>query len=236
MILNSVVFSLGEPKDNLYINMFLLCFFSLRKKGVFNPATDTYYLTCDGATAQYIEEKLLLLRGIKLLVVPKPKDCYEGMKLKYVLPYLIQVDDTVLYVDVDMFALKGFRVGVEKDTIVVLPEGRPTDSNYCGDLKLSLPYGFTAGFFAYRWGEKVKNFFSSILASMDRATSRHYTLDQPWFNKHLEEIQLKILPPGLVSGNGHGDVQQAFFVNCCGEPGDGSFHWVKMLQLYLQFS
>jgi len=239
MILNSIVFSLGEPKDNLYIHMFALCFWSMLKQKVFDPKTDMYILTCDKETQEYIQKEFPLLQPLRCLVVPKPKSCYDGMKLKYVLPFVYDIGDkTVLYVDVDIFATRPFTVWAPQDSICIYAEGVVTDSNYCGDMNLSChtTHGYTAGFFAYSWGEKVKSVFSSIIKDIEGIPKKYYTLDQPYFNKYLYQVRCVTLPHGLLSGNGHGSLENARFINCCGEPGDGAFHYNKMLQLFLKFN
>lgn len=237
MIINSVVFSLGEPKDNLYIQMFLLSYWSLLKHSVFNPKADQYILTCDKETAEYIQKTFPLIQQIKYLIVPKPKNCYDGMKLKYVLPFVYDVGkNPVLYIDVDVFAFRPFRLWCPEDSIVAHPEGSITDSNYCGDMDFKGygSHGYTAGFFGYSWGQRVKGVFASIINDIENIPKKYYTLDQPYFNKYLKYVQVIPLSSTL-SGNGHGNLDNCMFINCCGEPGDGAFHYNKMLQLYLKF-
>ena len=235
MILNSIVFSLADPKDNLYIQMFVLCYYSFIKR--LGPMVDRYYLTCDMETAEYIKKTFPLIQHVIYVIVPKPESVYKGMMLKYQLPFLIEVgDETVWYVDTDMFLIRPFKVDCPRDTILVYPEGPATDDSYRGDMRLKSNVGFTAGFFIYRWGDRVKNFFINILNNLEDIPKKYYTLDQPYFNKHLETAPHKLLDARCISFNGNNNIDSAALVNCCGEPGDGLFHWNKMLQLFLYYS
>lgn len=235
MIFNSVLFSLGDPKDNLYIQMFVIQYSSLLRTKSYNPETDEFYLTCDEDTANYIQKTFPLVRHVKCLIHPKPKSTYDGMKMKFVLPFLLKLkDEPILYCDVDIFFMRQLRVDIPEDTIAVYPEGAATDSNYCGDFQLNAPYGFTAGFFAYRFGTTVCRFFAKLLDTLDKEPKKFYTLDQPYFNKFLLLVkQIVMFESNMMSLNGNTHRDVARVMNCCGEPGDGSFHWNKMLQLFL---
>ena len=230
MIFNSVVFSLTKPEDNLYIQMLLICATSIKKRWM--KPEDTYIVTADQETASYIQKQFPVLNFIKFLIVPKPTSVYDGMTLKYVLPYMMKVDQ-VFYVDVDIFAIRPLRQTLPEDSIMVVPEGVSTDPNYCGDMTLDLPHGYTAGFFAYRWGDKTRKIFNAIVNAIQTIPKKYYTLDQPYFNKFLPLGKILSVDPAIMSGNGNNHLDKAVMVNCCGEPGDGIFHWNKMLQLYL---
>jgi hypothetical protein len=201
----------------------------------FNPQTDQYYLTCDKDTAEYIQKEFPLIRNVRCLVVPKPTSVYDGMKLKYVLPFLVNLPaEVILYVDVDVFQIrKMVSLDLPEDSLMIYAEGKAEDSNYRGDLEFQATHGYSAGFFAYRWGKGLRECFTQILRDLETIPERYYTLDQPYFNKYAQGTKMCWLNPSRVSGNGHGNLQDAVFVNCCGEPGDGRFHWNKMLQLYL---
>lgn len=233
MIFNSVIFSMGKPEDNLYIQMFLLCAVSIKKKWMLEE--DSYIATTDQDTAAYIQKTFPVLNFVKYVVVPKPKSVYDGMTLKYVLPYIQKVED-VVYVDVDIFAIRRWRPQLYQDSIVVIPEGLASDQNYCGDMKLEYTYGFTAGMFCYRWGDKTRIVFDAIINDIQSYPKKYYTLDQPYFNKNLKLGNVLIMDPAVLSGNGNNNLDRAAGVNCCGEPGDGLFHWNKMLQLYVSLT
>lgn len=236
MILNSILFSLGDPKDNLYIQMFVLLYFSFIKTRCFGPVTDIYYLTCDKETADYIKETFPLVQYVRYVIVPKPASVYEGMMMKYKLPFLVDVkDETVMYIDTDMFFVKKFKVDCPLDTLLVYPEGPGSNESYCGDMILKSSVGFTAGFFIYRWGDKVKEVFTKILDDIGFIPKKYYTLDQPYFNKHLESAQYCVLDERLISFNGNNNKDCAALINCAGIPGNGLFHWNKMLQLFLYY-
>lgn len=237
MIFHSIVFSLGDPKKNEYVYMLMLLVKSLLRTGTYRPGEDKYYVMADAPTLALMKE-IPLLNTITFVEIPKPSDVYQGMTYKYLLfDFVETIDDVVMYLDVDLICVKGSRFTIPPDRIYVFPEGSKWDLNYRGEDTCMLDFGagFTAGFFIYRWGERVEETFDEILRKMAAASERWYTLDQPWFNRCLG---YKIgcagfLPSTLISFNGHTNQGLCHFVNLCGDPGDGPFHFRKALGMYL---
>ena len=235
MIFHSIVFSLADPQKNEYIYMLMLLVHSLYRKKTFVPKEDKYYVMADAATLEVLRS-IPLLGVCSFLEIPKPTDCYDGMRFKYQLfDYVEPCDDVVMYLDVDMLCRRQARFVIPADTLYVFPEGAPTDTNYCGDpgTPLEAPAGATAGFFMYRFGDTIKVMFENILERLKTGRG-YYTLDQPHFNHSLQG-RASFLPGTLISFNGNNN-PQAHFINAAGCPGDGPFHFRKMLEFALIFS
>jgi hypothetical protein len=156
------------------------------------------------------------------------------MRLKYTLYQLMDLtNQTVLYLDTDFLCVKKFAITVPHDTLVVYPEGDPASDNYCGDKKLPLSAGCSAGFFAYHFGPSIKLFFETLLSNLVESSKVYYCLDQPYFNHLIPSTPHIGFNHNMISFNGHNNRDTAIFYNLCGDPGDGPLHFGKMLQFYL---
>lgn len=234
----SILFSLDTAKTNLYIECLQLQLRALLRTKMLRDS-DRYMLVCDKESAEEVLKTVSLPKQFKMIVAPKPKSLYEGMRLKYLFPFFVQPplhpNEVAVYMDLDILPRKnGNFFAVPRDTICLFPEGDPIRPDYCGDLALQLPVGVTAGFFAYRHGHRVTAFFNELLKILETGRSDFYTLDQPHFNHLLARINFKsFFDPKTISFNGHGHVSEATLVNFAGEPGDGAFHLRKMLRFFL---
>lgn len=229
MIFYSCIFTI-DNKPNEYVYMFMILYSSLIKnKSLTNE--DSYYILCDKDSAKLLSD-IPMLQNVRLVTLPKPASLLEGMLWKYQLyKYVDIVDKDCFYIDVDMICIKETHFKLHSDKFYVYPEGKPNDSNYCGDMVLKMPYGYTAGFFGYNCGPSVVQTFESLLASADLSQpKKYYTLEQPYFNKALDDKTVTIMPPYVLSFNGLTNKGTAHFINCCGDPGDGPLHFTKMLQ------
>ena len=233
MLFYTICFTLPgrQAKQNSYVHCLMLLYKSLHTSGSLK-GDDKFIVVCDEATCQYLRT-LPLFAGVGYAIVPQPKTLKEGMALKYLLR--LKGDELVVYCDTDLLARKPVRPVLDPDTLCVFPEGAPTDTNYCGEAStpLPLPAGFTAGFFAYRSGPRVYEFFDTILADLKRGGETFYTLDQPYFNRALVGRRIQVLPRTFVSFNGHGLKPETHLINLAGDPGDGEFHLTKQLGMYL---
>ena len=231
MLYYSFVFALEGKKPNEYLSCLTLLYRTLQTNGALRP-NDEYVVMTDKATLEVVKQSPAL-KGIRWLVRQAPKTVYEGMRWKYDFPTLVNLPDGTLtcYLDVDVLVARPIRLLLPDDSLGVFPEGNATDSNYCGDTPLDAPTGATAGIFAYRWGPRVRGMFSTILENMAKEDKGFYTLDQPYFNHALRDGAI-YLPPDFISFNGHNN-PGATLLNFCGEPGDGGFHFNKMLNYYL---
>jgi len=233
-IFYSVLFSLGDPKKNEYVYCCMIMLASLIKTGTLGPQ-DKFYLMVDFETAQVINRIPLFLKA-ELIFVPKPKTLIEGMSHRYTLhKYKDIKNQDCVYLDSDMICVKKSSFTIASNHLMVFPEGSADDTNYCGGRTLKNLYGFTSGFFAFNAVSTIFDFFDTLVETLTFSKELYYTLDQPYFNYHLEMFPqlIEIMPHNIVSFNGHTHKESAHFINCCGDPGDGAFHFQKMLSLIL---
>jgi hypothetical protein len=234
-IFYSIAFSLKEPKDNLYCYLPMFQYAALKRTQALKGG-DTYALVCDPESALFLRRSHVL-QGAKIIVAPKPRSMIEGMALKYILPGLLDLSgQAAVYMDLDILPLGPIDFNVPLDSLLVLPEGAATDSNYAGDDALALSVGLSAGFFAYRDGPRVRSLFARILSRLGSRQPPYYTLDQPFFNHCIAAGPKGLaigLPPTLVSFNGHNNRETARLVNLCGDPGDGPLHFQKVVEFFL---
>jgi len=215
---------------NKYLDMFAMSYTSFLTHNIIQP-TDSVVLLCDPTTAARANQ-MLCLRKVKIVVAPKPSSVFEGLFLRYRLHQHFSIDygTECAYIDTDMICLRPFRISCPPSTVFVYPEGPPTDSNYCGDMTLNLPYGASSTFFVYNFCPIVKCFLEAV-----KGEKHYYTMDQVYFNKAIESYQQIIHPiaPQTISFNGHSNKDTALFLNLAGEPGNETVHWTKMLDIYL---
>ena len=236
----TILFSLDDPKNNRYIDMLQFQARALHKTKMLRE-DDRYFIVADKESVEVLKAAVWLPKQTRIMVVPKPKSLYEGMRLKYLAPYFmsppLHVNEVAIYLDVDILPIKKTEfISLPPDTIAVLPEGPKEKPDYCGDTPLALPAGVSAGFFAFRFGGKVHAFFQELLKILEKGRSDFYTLDQPHFNHLLARIAFKgFLQPELMSFNGHGDLKKASLVNFAGEPGDGPFHLRKLQRFFVEY-
>lgn len=237
MIFYSCVFSLEGSTDISYIHMLMILYKSL----VFTKSLtdkDIYYVMADKETIKLIAE-IELLKQIVLIPMPTPKTVMEGMCWRYQLHRQMDIlGKTVCYMDVDMLNIRPFNFNFtddKDDDMLVYPEGANDDRNYSfTGSPLAIPYGVTSGFFACKYGPKVLQFMEEVYYNIKRASVKHYTLDQVHFNKAIEGKDfISYMPDNIVSFNGNNNKDTAVFINCCGEPGNGTIHLTKMLQFVL---
>lgn len=203
-------------------------------------ATDTYVIMVDLKTWSVLQTIGLFKQpNIDLIIMPTPKTILEGMNWRYRLHRQMDIlDKAVCYMDVDMLCVRNMKVELPDvaDALLVLPEGKPDDPNYAGNMSLTKPYGVSSGFFVYKCGPNVLQFLEEVYYTIRTGLVDYYTLDQPHFNKALQDKPFcHYMNPKAVSYNGH-DIDPSdppVFINCCGDPGSGHFHLVKMLQFFI---
>jgi hypothetical protein len=236
MLYYSIVFSLDDPKTNPYVWMFCLLIKSMMQTGTFTKK-DTYYVLSDNKTIPCITDHLgEYIQYVEFLEIPKPTTLLEGMLWKYKLHTIIDIKNKdCMYLDVDMLSVLPFFPPIPEDTLCVLPEGNPENIDYCGCWKLDAPCGFSAAFFAFNFGPRVYAYFEEInhLASITNET--FYTIEQPFFNKALENAPHVFFDDKLVSINAHENLDTCCFISYAGEPGNAYFHWQKGLAYFLTY-
>lgn len=240
MIFHSCVFSLGDAKENCYVYMLMMLLQSLLKTKTLQ-ATDTYVIMVDLKTWSVLQTIGLFKQpNIDLIIMPTPETILEGMTWRYRLHRQMDIlDKTVCYIDVDMLCVRNMKVELPDTTIdmlLVFPEGKPDDSNYAGNMSLTTPYGVSSGFFIYKCGPNVLQFLEEVYYNIRTGLVDYYTLDQPHFNKALQDKPFgHYMSHKTLSFNGHNidPADPPVFINCCGDPGSGHFHLVKMLQFFI---
>ena len=233
MIFYTILFSLDDPAKNEYVWCCMIWLKSLFASGTVQKG-DRVAILCDCETLKVLKDiNIIKATGVELIQVPKPKDCRDGMSLKYV--FRPTVDEVVVYSDVDQIFRKPFRMELPPDTLLVYPEGDITHPNYRGDYPLSGGTGFTAGIWAYRPGVKVTKLLDEVLHICQVSTKKFYTLDQPHFNMAIAVVrpELKLMSKSAISFNGNNDLKEAAVLNLCGDPGYGPCHLTKMLDMLL---
>jgi len=241
-IFYSVLFSLSDPKQNLYCQMLQLQLAALRATKTLKE-TDSYVLMVDPPTADYLTKTLPLPRQVQLLKMPGvPKTILEGMLWRYAFPTFWKpaaAGDVCVYLDLDMLSWREADFTASEDCLLAYPEGPPTDTNYAGQSPLPLPAGLSSGFFVYRYGKRVCDLFFDVVRAITAQAEKgeaFYTLDQPHYNHAVARHSacVKLMPAASVSFNGNTNLETACFLNCAGDPGDGPFHFQKMLSFFVR--
>lgn len=156
-------------------------------------------------------------------------------------------------------SLYGLYAGDQPNCLCYAAESIPTkkkyvflDDNYFGPLATEedvawlearfgtgtdLP-GMTSGIFAFTDGPGIREFFRYILAAAAADQRQHYTLDQPYYTAAIYKF---IMREGVINYTGfsaeHIRVNipsyqapaTVILLNFCGDPGDESSHWYKLL-------
>ena len=225
-IFYTVLFSLKKPEENLYFYMMMMLYKSLVRTESMQQG-DKFFVVADPITIAY-GRKFHSLKNVNWVEAPPVLSVKDGMLYKYI--FRPKVDAPVVYLDCDFLAIKKVAFDLKEDTLAVLPEGRPDDSNYCGDGTLALKFGASAGIFAFRYGPRTRALLDDIAKRTMACEKKFYTLDQPHFNKALEGKECVVaINPQIVSFNGNGNNAVAHLINCAGEPGNGEFHFQKMM-------
>lgn len=233
---------MDNAKENCYVYMLMMLLQTLLKTKTLQ-ATDTYVIMVDHETWSVLQTIGLFKQpNIELIIMPKPTTILEGMSWRYRLHRQMDIlGQTVCYMDVDMLCSRNMKVSIPdvEDMLLVFPEGKPDDSNYAGDMSLTIPYGVSSGFFIYKCGPKVLQCMEEVYYKIRTAETVYYTLDQPHFNKTLEDKPFcHYMSNKTLAFNGHNidPADPPVFINCCGDPGSGHFHLVKMLQFFISLT
>jgi hypothetical protein len=235
MIFYSIIFSLHNPEENMYVWMFDLLLKTLIKTDTFT-SKDTYYILADTETKMAIMNRIDIENNVHVLDIPKPKSLLEGMLWKYKLHTLIDIETKdCMYLDVDILSMRKFQLTMQPDTFYVLPESSAENTDYCGCWKLNLNKGLSAGFFAFNLGPNVKKTFEAILDLEKTTKESFYTIEQPFFNKCIENAPYKLFDESVVSLNGNTNTDTCYFLSYAGVPGNQEFHWQKGHHFYLQY-
>lgn len=236
MLFYTILFSLDDPAKNEYVYCCMIWLWSLYKSGSVQKG-DKVAILCDPETLKHLQTIHSFKReGVELVEIPKkPRDCREGMAWKYI--FRPTIEDVVVYMDVDQIVKKPFRLELPPDSVCAYAEGDISHPNYRGDYPISGGKGFTAGIWAYRAGPKVTRLLDDTLRLCRESNKKFYTLDQPHFNLVLATVKpnLLLMKKEVISFNGNNDLAESAIVNLCGDPGYGSSHLTKMMDMTLLF-
>ena len=262
MIVYTLLFTLQSknPTENKYIQMFYIWLTYLLKYGGLTK-DDTICVLCDEKTLEQLNSNEILSTLMELCQsqftiqsIQQLENISQGMIARYTFQ---KENEFVLYLDLDVLVKRNIKeyfsnISILKNCLFALPEGKLWNVDYGGhfleknELTENHP-GFTSGLFGYIWGDDVKQFMNAICVQcLQNQQSPFYTIDQPFYNKEVYlriskqiESKLKIYlidencvenNPDMLEGEKGG-----VFVNMCGEPGNDTLHFQKML-LHLCFS
>ena len=183
---------------------------------------------------------------IGFIIVKQPETISEGMVIRYTYVLNDTEKNTCLYLDLDVVVLKSLQHDIPKlqpDQLYIMPEGKMEHGLYAGSLvnMEALPNmcGFSSGTFAFCYGEAILEFFKRVTEGcLELKDDPRYTVDQPFFNKWVYEIYTKRVLPvdiqllrySMIEQNSLNSFkEETVLVNYAGYPGDGSFHYQKMM-------
>jgi len=252
MLLYTLLFTLvgRNPKENKYIDMFFIWLtYVIRNGGL--TEKDKVVILIDSPTLDYLNTFSTLsdlidhsIFEFELHLIQEPHTLLQGISERYNFAAATAEahHDTNFFLDLDILVMRDINFNLLDNTILVMPEGSLADMNYGGhllDLKDAPPTpGFSAGWFAFTKGEGVSKFFKHILIDCQNHEDKHfYTVDQPYFNKHVylnmtESLVNIVIENGLIMPNNIYTIDSSVkFVNYCGEPGDDYFHIQKLLNM-----
>jgi hypothetical protein len=253
------VFTLKDkkPSENQYVQMLLLWLSHSIHANVLSEQ-DSLKLFIDSVTYTYLTTNTqfsLLLSKLPctpaMFLFESPTTLLEGCSWKY----LIDVDSykqaIVMYCDIDIYLCKPlglFCKSLESNTLYVHPEGPIHDPNYGAHFTKEelekIPansVGFSAGKFILTGKEVAKTFLHSVRWFLSKSlTTTYYCLEQPIFNYAIYRnptihVNISTLTP-VISVNFKGYTKDnTVFLDCMGEPGNGSLHLEKFLQAMCLF-
>jgi hypothetical protein len=195
-----------EPKQNLYIQVFLLWLSQLLHSANLKP-TDALELLIDTPTLRELENSSFneLLKSlqceIKLLQMNQPATLTEGCMWKYLSTHYTQ--DVFFYCDIDILILKPVQLLTDlmkPDTVYAHIEGllhHPSfGPNYTADfpapMLASFPPdspGYSAGKFLI-YGSSLRDFFFQYIHTLHSKRRMDYPmLEQPFYNRALYELR-----------------------------------------------
>lgn len=225
------VFSVGYAENNAYINCLILSVKSLLRSGTYQPQDKLVILT-DPGTAKILRN-FRSIQGATLAIYEQPPDVFHGALQRYTILQRLNAPPGTrfIYLDCDLLFIKKWEPVFTK-IFMAFPEGKPTDTNYCGDYTLnSMPAGCSSTLFGFIVSAEAKMLLEAVTRIALTRGESFYTLDQPYYNQVLN-CRPKLwdyFVSDIISFNGHNNKDTAVILNLCGDPGDGALHFRKML-------
>jgi hypothetical protein len=257
LCLNCVCFTIKgkDVKENKYIQIFNMWLSQLMVCGGLG-SNDAIHFYTDNETLQYLtstySHNYIVNRlpcKFKPYIYPSPETLLDGIMTRYDFrPY---EQDIYMYCDIDIFILKSLHLltnDLQQNTIYVHSEGKLSDPNYGAafskDEMEKFPtnmHGFSAGKFIINGKSIHKLFFETIINLRKIIKGTFYTVEQPYFNKAVYmflnnkicTIETELIKSPIISINGRTMNKETILLDAMGIPGDGSFHFDKLLQFYI---
>jgi hypothetical protein len=255
LCLDCILFTVkgANVKENKYIDIFIMWLSLFIKNSGFG-ASDLLHIKIDSETFETIKSKLAfstLINSnkafpIRFLVFQQPENVLDGMMMRFMKFNYTQ--DIYMYCDIDILILKPLSLlckNLPINTICVHSEGLLTDTNYGSAFSKEeisrLPpnsLGFSSGKFMIYGKELYSEFLDTICHLKSKNSDTYYTLDQPFYNKALyllnkEKYNTSLLDATQISPNGHFYTKDCVLLDAMGVPGDGNFHFDKILNFYI---
>ena len=255
--LDCVLFTLKDKpvKENKYISIFLM-WLSVVCKHAGLTAQDAISLKIDKATFDYLNSNVIFVSLLnkavfqpRITICPVPSTMRDGMMMKYT--KIDYTQDIYIYCDIDVMIIKPLTLFVDKlipNTIYVHAEGLLSEDNYGAAFTkeelATLPgksNGFSAGKFFIYGKELYTTFMNTVCGLCVDKSAHYYTIEQPFFNKSLYcleknkyNIDLGVLNHKTISVNLHNfSKDTSILIDFMGIPGDGDFHFEKILSAYM---
>lgn len=227
-------FSVSEPESNPYINCLVLSIKSLIKSQTYQQGDKILILTDPGSAK--VLSGFNCLGGAVVAVCDQPESVFAGVLNRYLILQKVKLPDGArcVYLDCDLLFIRKWEPRFTKAWMAV-PEGKPTDGNYCGDYMLDkMPAGCSSTLFGFIVSAEAKAILETTYINASRRGKSFYTLDQPYYNQvlNLRIASWDYFPSDLLSFNGHTNKETAVILNLCGDPGDGPLHFRKMLDCF----
>jgi len=254
MIVYTLLFTLVGKKteENLYIQMFDIWLCYLIKNGGLTPE-DKISVVIDSETLKYIQSQVLpnYLKyvspcPIEYVEFEQPKNLSEGIIARYNSLPRDHEGKTLLFLDLDVLVIKSLQNDIPRllpNQLMIMPEGKMAHGLYAGGLvnydKIPNICGFAASTFAYSYGEGIEKFFKKVTEEcLENKNTPNYTIDQPYYNKWIYlmlteqvfPVEIHLLRYTMIEQNKMNMFEDStVLVNYAGTPGEGIFHYQKML-------
>jgi hypothetical protein len=212
--------------------------------------TDALQLIIDNRTFEYLKSNYASfsqltksLPNFKIFTINPPKTYLEGMMWRFIpIPY---TQDIYFYLDIDILVLKpleNLTQSMKPNTIYVMKEGSMTDPNYNAAFPeitkaqfTSTDTGYSSGKFAVT-SQGMRDIIFKEIISRCKFDTTYYTIDQPYFNCVMYELQKTpfldndLFSNSYISFNGNAyNRETTVLFDCAGEPANGKKHITKYI-------
>jgi len=255
--INSLLFTLkgSDVKTNKYIPIFNMWLSRLITNGGIRRS-DIIHFYVDTPTIEYLQADNVFIKltdncpcKFEICIFPQPETILDGMMYRF--KFLEYTQDIYMYCDIDILFTKSIRLiinSLKPNTLYIHNEGPLSNQDYGaaftteeqGEYFSKMP-GFSSGKFIIYGKEMHKIFFEIVTNIRSLSNEVYYTLDQPYFNKaiyhmilnNLCSVNCDIIRAPIISVNSSDFTSDTVLIDCMGIPGDGEFHFKKLLDMYI---